>query len=101
MTKVELKRIEEKEFKTDRLRVVRDIFVFQCYTGLSYIDAVQLKWEDIKEANEGSMWIMSSRQKSNSSTDIPLLLKALEIMSKYDSDPECIRRGTILPMRSN
>ncbi|MGB3105382.1 site-specific integrase [Sphingobacterium siyangense] len=101
LTKVELKRIEEKEFKTDRLRVVRDIFVFQCYTGLSYIDAVQLKWEDIKEANEGSMWIMSSRQKSNSSTDIPLLPKALEIMAKYDSDPECIRRGTILPMRSN
>lgn len=101
LTKAELKRIEEKEFSSERLSVVRDIFVFQCYTGLSYIDAFQLKWEDIKEANDGSAWIMSSRQKSKSDTDIPLLPKALEIISKYKDTPLCIKRGTVLPGRSN
>jgi integrase len=101
LTKAELKRIEEKEFSSERLSVVRDIFVFQCYTGLSYIDAFQLKWEDIKEANDGSAWIMSSRQKSKSDTDIPLLPKALEIISKYKDNPLCIKRGTVLPGRSN
>ncbi len=101
LTRSELKRIEEKEFRSERLSVVRDIFIFQCYTGLSYIDAFQLKWEDIKEADDGSMWIMSSRQKSKSDTDIPLLPKALEIMSQYKHDPLCLKRGTVLPGRSN
>ncbi|MDW9381412.1 site-specific integrase [Chryseobacterium sp. JV558] len=101
LTKAELRRIEEKEFSSERLSVVRDIFVFQCYTGLSYIDAFQLKWEDIKEANDGSAWIMSSRQKSKSDTDIPLLPKALEIIAKYRDNPLCLKRGTVLPGRSN
>ncbi|MBL3545964.1 site-specific integrase [Chryseobacterium sp. KMC2] len=101
LTKAELTRIEAKVFSSDRLSIVRDVFVFQCYTGLSYIDAFQLKWEDIKEADDGSMWIMSSRQKSKSDTDIPLLPKALEIMAKYKYDPVCLKRGTVLPGRSN
>ncbi|MGE4512553.1 MAG: site-specific integrase [Chryseobacterium sp.] len=101
LTKAELTRIEEKEFRSERLSVVRDIFIFQCYTGLSYIDAFQLKWENIKEADDGSMWIMSSRQKSKSDTDIPLLPKALEIMARYKNDPQCLKRKTVLPGRSN
>lgn len=44
---------------------------------------------------------MSSRQKSKSGTDIPLLPKALEIMAKYNNDPDCIKRGRVLPGRSN
>lgn len=101
LTRTELQRIEEKVFSSERLSVVRDIFVFQCYTGLAYIDVFQLKWQDIKEADDGSMWIMSSRQKSKSGTDIPLLPKALEIIAKYDKDPICLQRGTVLPVRSN
>jgi len=101
LTKAELRRIEEKEFSSDRLTAVRDIFVFQCYTGLSYIDAFQLKWENIKEMDDGSIWISSNRQKSKSSTDIPLLPKAMEIIAKYKDDPICLKRKTVLPGRSN
>ena len=54
-----------------------------------------------KEGDDGSMWIMSSRQKSKSGTDIPLLPKALEIIAKYSNDSECIKRGAVLPVRSN
>lgn len=97
----ELKKLEIKEFTTERLTVVRDIFVFQCYTGLAYIDAYQLKRDDIKSGPDGRLWIMSSRQKSKSITDIPLLPKALEIMEKYKDDPTCIARGSVLPGRSN
>ncbi|MDR6920210.1 site-specific integrase [Chryseobacterium sp. 2987] len=101
LTKAELQRIEDKVFTSERLSIIRDIFVFQCYTGLCYIDAYQLKWSDIKEADDGSMWIMSSRQKSKSDTDIPLLPKALEIMARYKDHPLSIKRGTVLPGRSN
>lgn len=92
LTKAELQRIEGKIFASNRLTVVRDIFVFQCYTGLFYIDAYKLRWQDIKEADDGSMWIMSNRQKSKSETDIPLLSKALDILAKYSNDLDCIKR---------
>lgn len=101
LTKAELKRLESKIFTTKRLEIVRDIFVFQCYTGLSYIDAYQLTWDYIKEGDDGCMWIMSNRQKSKSDTDIPLLPKAMEIIAKYSNDPICIKKGTVLPARSN
>jgi integrase len=101
LTKVELCILENKNFENERLSTIRDIFLFQCYTGLAYIDAFQLKKHDIREGNDGRLWIMSSRQKSKSPTDIPLLPKALEIMDKYKSHPVCIQRNAVLPVRSN
>lgn len=97
----ELYRLENKVFSSERLSLIRDVFVFQCYTGLAYIDAYQLRPEDIKIGIDGSLWIMSNRQKSKSETDIPLLPKALEIMEKYRHHPLCIKRGSVLPVKSN
>ncbi len=45
---------------------------------LFYRDAYQLKWKDIKEGNDGGLWIMNSRHKSNSQMDISLLPKVIE-----------------------
>jgi integrase len=101
LTKSELSLLESKSFSTERLTTIRDIFVFQCYTGLAYIDVYQLKKEDIKQGVDGRLWIMSSRQKTKSNTDIPLLPKAIEIMEKYKDDPVCIQRGSVLPVKSN
>ncbi|MFS4469953.1 site-specific integrase [Chryseobacterium sp. T20] len=101
LTRSELKCLEEQKLDSTRLDTVRDIFIFQCYTGLAYIDAYQLKWKDIKEGNDGGLWIMSSRQKSNSQTDIPLLPKAIEILNKYKDHPVCLERRSALPVRSN
>lgn len=93
--------LEQKEFSTERLTVTRDVFVFQCYTGLAYIDVYQLKKIDIQTGIDGKLWIMSSRQKSDATTDIPLLPKAIEILEKYKDDPICKERGSVLPVRSN
>lgn len=101
LTKVELMVLENKKFSTERLSTIRDVFVFQCYTGLAYIDAYQLKKTDIKEGDDGKLWIMSNRQKSKSNTDIPLLPKAMEIMERYRKHPVCITRGSVLPVKSN
>ncbi|EJL74334.1 site-specific integrase [Chryseobacterium populi] len=104
LSRGELDRLENKQFSTDRLSVVRDIFVFQCYTGLAYIDVYQLKKEDIKDGLDGKPWIMSSRQKtqkSGSNIDVPLLPKALEIIDKYKDSPICASRGSVLPVKSN
>jgi len=101
LTIEELLKIERKTFSSDRLSIVRDIFVFQCYTGLAYIDAFNLTWTKIKQGIDGKRWIMSDRQKSNSDIDVPLLPKAIEIMERYRDHPICIKRGTVLPVKSN
>lgn len=101
LTTVELHKIENHTFSTPRLTVIRDVFIFQCYTGLAYIDAFQLKKEDIKIGIDGEYWIMSDRQKTESETNIPLLPKALEIIERYKDHPLCLSRGSVLPVKSN
>lgn len=97
----ELNVLENKIFSTKRLTAIRDIFVFQCYTGLAYIDVKQLSYKDIKMEIDGSMWIMSRRQKTKSATNIPLLKNAIEIMKKYKDDPICNQYNLVLPVKSN
>ncbi|WP_159800717.1 site-specific integrase [Flavobacterium sp. MK4S-17] len=97
----ELYALENHYFTTDRLAVVRDVFVFQCYTGLAYIDAYQLKKTEIKKGIDGKLWIISARQKTGSETNVPLLPQALKIIDKYKDHPLCVQRGTVLPVSSN
>lgn len=97
----ELNVLENKIFSTKRLTAIRDIFVFQCYTGLAYIDIKQLSYKDIKMEIDGSMWIMSKRQKTKSFTNIPLLKNAIEIMKKYKDDLICKEYNLVLPVKSN
>jgi len=101
LTAEELYIIENKNFSTARLAVVRDVFVFQCYTGLAYIDIFQLRRDEIKKGIDGELWIMSDRQKTGSDTNIPLLPKAIEIIEKYRDNPICLSRGSVLPVSSN
>ncbi|SHF79191.1 site-specific integrase [Chryseobacterium sp. OV279] len=101
LTRAELYLLETKQFDSERLSTVRDIFVFQCYTGLAYVDVKQLKKIDIKRGIDGELWIISNRQKTKSSTDIPLLPKAIEIIEKYENHPVCVDRGLVLPVKSN
>lgn len=97
----ELKRLEETEIPNERLAVVRDLFVFSCYTGLAYIDVYQLNRKDIHVGIDGEQWIYKARQKTNVSSKIPLLRAAKDILAKYANYPECAVSGKLLPLRSN
>ena len=97
----ELSILENKKFDSDRLNEVRDIFVFQCYTGLAYIDVKQFKKEELKIGIDGKQWIISERQKTGSSITIPLLSKAVEILDKYKHHKLCIKSNVLLPVKSN
>ena len=101
LSKDELKSIEEKEFKIKRLEHIRDFFVFSCYTGYAYSDILNLKPEDIKTHFDGSKWVITSRIKTDTQSNVPLLPKAEEIIEKYKEDPESIRLGKLFPIPSN
>jgi integrase len=101
LSRQELYALESHTFSTPRLTAVRDIFVFQCYTGLAYIDAFNLKTYDIKEGVDGERWILTERQKTGSPINIPLLPKAIKIMERYTDHPLCLKRNSVLPVTSN
>ena len=57
----ELKRPEDKNIDIERLSVVRDIFVFACYTGLSFSDIAKLSRIHLKQGADGKEWIIIDR----------------------------------------
>lgn len=90
LTLNELKILEDKELHTDRLENVRDLFLFQCYTALSYSDMAQLVQSDIQYDSENRPYIQKQRQKTSVTYTIPLLPKALAILNKYDYQLPCL-----------
>jgi integrase len=101
LSKHELHQLENHPIAIQRLATVRDVFVFQCYTGLAYVDVYNLKKSDIKKGDDGELWILSERQKTGSSFNVPLLPQALRIIQKYKEHPVCQERNTVLPVISN
>jgi site-specific recombinase XerD len=97
----EIQTIASKEFKTERLNQVRDIFLFSCFTGLAYIDVKKLTTANINVGIDGEKWIFTNRQKTDTRSNIPLLPMAQEIIAKYSQHPQCLNEGKLLPILSN
>ena len=101
LTEDELRAIESLQLETVRLEIVRDLFVFCCYTGLAYADAASLKPKQIVTYPDGHLWINTHRKKTDGKSHIPLFRKAEIILEKYLNNPKCDVIGTVLPFRSN
>jgi integrase len=101
LTEAELQRIEKKNLKIERLRFTRDLFVFSCYTGLAYIDVMQLTQENIVLGIDGEKWINTYRQKTDIPIRLPLLPQAIEVMNKYSNNPRAVSKGKLFPTVSN
>lgn len=91
LTPEEFQRIKRVRLSTKSLQQVRDVFVFQTYTCLSYAD---LKDFDIKslQSVKGMRVYIGNRDKTGKQFTIPMLKPALEILHKY---------GDRLPVISN
>ena len=97
----EIEAVANKDFKIERLNLVRDIFIFSCFTGLAYIDVKQLTKANIVIGIDGERWICTHRQKTDTPSNIPLLPMAEKIISKYLDNPQCLNKGQLLPILSN
>ncbi|MFR9541741.1 MAG: site-specific integrase [Rikenellaceae bacterium] len=101
LTQEELTTLMSKDFGVERLNLVRDVFSFCALTGLAYVDVSQLTPDHIVKDNSGALWIRKPRQKTGNMCNIPLLSPAVALIEKYATHPECIKRGTVLPVYSN
>lgn len=97
----ELQIISLKAFSTQRLQLVRDIFLFACYTGLAYADVRKLTLSNIVTGIDGEKWIFTTRTKTDIDSRIPLLPIPLKIIEKYRNHPKGNNAFKILPILSN
>lgn len=101
LTEEEIQTILNKDFKTERLSLVRDIFLFSCFTGLAYIDVKNLTKLHISIGIDGEKWIFTHRQKTESASKIPILPVTQMIIDKYAQHPQCINENRLFPILSN
>lgn len=66
-----------------RYEVVKDLFIFSCFTGLAYADIKKLKRSNIQSFFDGHQWIISRRKKSDVSSNVRLMDIPKHIIEKY------------------
>ncbi|HNP69017.1 MAG TPA: site-specific integrase [Aequorivita sp.] len=88
LTRIELKKLEEFDFASERLAQYRDQFIFCCYSGLGFKEMANLKKEYIAEGFDGKLWIEVHREKTNRVYKVPLLNKASIILDKFSNADE-------------
>ena len=83
LTKEEIRLLMEIPITRKKMSMVRDLFLFCCFTGLAFIDLYNLKEENIKTFFDDGEWIIIHRQKTGTEADIKLLDYPKQIMEKY------------------
>jgi site-specific recombinase XerD len=97
----ELNTLKATQFPVQRLEIVKDMFLFTCYTGLSFTDAKHLKQENLGVGIDGEEWIFTERQKTGNTCAIPLLPPAKVILEKYKTHEKVLSSSYLLPIPSN
>ena len=107
-TKVERGFLSEKELKSleevplpANLSIVRDVFIFAVYTGLSYVDIGNLTNENINVGIDKSLWLSYYQQKTDIHAILPLLQPAVNILKRYEAYHEGKRNNHIFPVPLN
>ena len=83
LTPDEFHKIKTAKMPTESIEKVRDVFVFQTYTCLSYSDLREFDSKMIQEVKGMNVYI-GNRKKTNMTFTIPLLSPALDILHKYN-----------------
>ncbi|MDR3094676.1 MAG: site-specific integrase [Bacteroidales bacterium] len=98
LTQEEIEILMNKEFEHKRLNRVRDVFIFCCFCGMSYIDVKNLCEEQIRTSFDGNLWIMGKRGKTQVNYRIPLLEIPKMILEKYKGT---LPNNRLLPVTTN
>lgn len=83
VTQKELHMIETSEMRSGSIVRARDLFVFQCYTGLAYADLARFDFSKVDK--EGDDYVYSGRRKKTGEEFFFVILRpAMDILRKYD-----------------
>lgn len=79
----EIERLMQVDMKHESANFVRDMFLFSTFTGLAYVDLKNLRHDNIVRQEDGKQWIVLNRQKTGTTSYIPLLDIPLRLIEKY------------------
>ena len=94
----EIRKIMDVNLPNYKTAIVRDIFIFCTFTGLTYADVRKLTHDDIRTDGNGDMWIIDGRQKTGTQFRVQLLPVARELVERYRRFPQ--PGGTVFPVKS-
>ena len=83
LTEEDINRLINGRVSQQRQDRTRDMFLFCCFTGLSYADLAKLSYEKLTQTPDGAWWISSIRQKTKVAFTVKLLPVAKAILEKY------------------
>ena len=99
LTEEELRTLANAVFVKKQTSLVRDMFLFGCFTGLSYIDIKTLTHDKIQRMDfDGEEWIITRRTKTRVSSNVPLMEIAKELIERYKG---LAGGDLVFPMPSN
>lgn len=98
LTRNELAKLMTTHFTKPKHYLIRDLFLFSCYTGIPYCDMCKLSEEDVSVAEDDVVWIKTFREKTGMEYEIPLLELPLQILERYRGTAS---DGRLLPMFPN
>ena len=101
LSEEELQSIEAFTSSFERLSLVKDLFIFSCYTGIAYVDVMTLTKDNILRGIDGNLWIITKRQKTGTSVKIPILEQTQYLIDKYHDSVRANITGTLFPVMSN
>ena len=84
LSKEEINLLIKGTFKKPSYTLIRDLFIFCTFTGLSWTDMANLTKENLQTSFDGHLWIKTNRQKTGTESNILLLDVAKHIIEKYD-----------------
>ena len=74
--------------------LARDMFLFGCYTGVSYADVVSITHANLQTDGDGALWLKYRRKKNELRASVKLLPEAIALINKYSSED----RETLFPL---
>ena len=83
LSESELQAVMDVQVPNYKTAIVKDIFVFCCFTGLSYADVKKLSYDDIHTDDRGDMWIIDNRAKTGTQFRVKLLPVAKSLVKRY------------------
>lgn len=86
LTEEELSRLRTCVIDNKCIDHVRDLFLFQCFTGLSYVEISTIDFANRVVSRSNKRILTGRRVKTNSDYYISLMPQAIEILEKYNYD---------------
>lgn len=99
LTWEEIEKLQNLHLHNQTLLKVRDIFIFQCFTGLAYAEVKLLSAHHISKGVDGHNWISMTRTKTKKDFTVPVLKPAQDILNRYIKAN--ISESPIFPVLSN